>query len=396
MTLLRCGRVSVERLQLATAEVAAFIPAEKTHLLREIYKVAREEEKFRNGEIPAYTKIYVASSAEISPVSPEGAPSPHYPQPVRALSHSSSAGISQLGLPQMQRPPSRPRSAQPSIPVDDLQTNPFNQSPLPPAKRQKTTSPQAHQTQHVNYPDMYQQQYYPFAAMGHQTSGPHTPHQPTHPATHSQSQLLYPTHGHHLRYQPEIKSAPPGQQNFFVFPPDFPSPPPTGGFHTTFPHDAPSQHPATSHPSAHEGPHPPSFGAAYVAAQQLSSLRDTSLQTPSSASGPIGALAEPQPTPQHTSTSTHFANTRSSPYLPTPLRAAGLPGVGGTNAPNVSFSEFLNSPMTTGPAPASDGAVGRIRRKAKRSADHHGSLEDELSDDDDMMDTNRSPTKLKA
>ena len=396
MTLLRCGRVSVERLQLATAEVAAFIPAEKTHLLREIYKVAREEEKFRNGEIPGCTKIYVASSAEISPASPEGVPSPHYPQPVRAVSHSSSAGFSQLGLPQMQCPPSRPRSAQPSIPVDDLQNNPFNQSPLPPAKRQKTTSPQANQTQHVNYPDMYQQQYYPFTAISHQTSGPHTPHQPTHPPTHSQSQLLYPTHGQYLRYQPEIKSAPPGQQNFFVFPPDFPSPPPTGGFHTTFPHDAPSQHPATSHHSGHEGAHPPSFGAAYVAAQQLSSLRDTTLHTPSSAGGPFASLPEPQPTPRHTSTSTHFLNTRSSPYLPTPLRAAGLPGPGVTNAPNVSFSEFLNSPMTTGPAPASDGAVRRIRRRAKRSADNDGSLEDELSDDDDMMDMSRSPTKLKA
>jgi len=399
MTLLRCGRVSVERLQLATAEVAAFIPAEKTHLLREIYKVAREEEKFRNGEIPPTTTILVASSAEISPASDEGVPSPRYPQPVRAMSHSSSAGVSQLGVPQMQRPPSRPRSAQSSCPVDDLQNNPFNQSPLPPAKRQKTTSPQAHQTQHINYPDMYQQQYYPFSAISggqHQTSGQHAPHQPTHPPTHSQSQLLYPTHGQHLRYQPEIKSAPPGQQNFFVFPPDFPSPPPTGGFHTTFPHDAPSHHPPTSHPTAQGGSHPPSFGAAYVAAQQLSSLRDTSLQTPLSSNGPIATLPDPQPTPQHTSASTHFLNTRSSPYLPTPLRAAGLPGAGLTNAPNVSFSEFLNSPTTTGPAPASDGAVGRSRRGTKRSVDDDGSPEDQSSDDDDIMDTSRSPTKQKA
>jgi hypothetical protein len=64
-----------------------------------------------------------------------------------------------------------------------------------------------------------------------------------------------------------------------------------------------------------------------------------------------------------------------------------------TNAPNVSFSEFLNSPMTTGPGPASDGAVGRIRRGEKRSADDE-SLEE--SSDDDTMEVNRSPTKQKA
>src|SRR5437762_3701058 len=99
MTLLRCGRVPVERLQLATAEVAAFIPAEKTHLLKEIYRVAREEERFRNGDIPGSTKIYVASSAEISPASDEGAPSPLYHDSVRTLSHSSSsAGGPQLGI----------------------------------------------------------------------------------------------------------------------------------------------------------------------------------------------------------------------------------------------------------------------------------------------------------
>jgi hypothetical protein len=58
----------------------------------------------------------------------------------------------------------------------------------------------------------------------------------------------------------------------------------------------------------------------------------------------------------------------------------------------VSFSEFLNSPMTTGPAPASDGAVGR-RRGEKRSL---GSDEDsglESSDDEGTIDGDRSPSK---
>jgi len=396
MTLLRCGRIPVERLQLATAEVAAFIPPEKMHLLREIYRVGREEEKYRLGEIPGSTTIMVASSAEISPASDEGAPSPLYPEPVRAMSQT---GVSQLGIPQMQRPPSRPRSAQPSFPMDELQNNPFNPNGNPPAKRQKTSSPQGPQGQHVmHYPDMYQQQqYYNF-----QLTGQHHPHQHPHPQqqphqlTHSQSQLLYPTHGgQNLRYQPEIKSAPPGQQQFFVFPPDFPSPPPSGGFHTQFPHDH-HQQPPTSHaqhqqPQPQQPNHPAPFGAAaYAAAQQLSSLRETNSLQPPSSSG--SQLPEPQPTPQHASTSAHFLNTRSSPYLPTPLRAAGVPGTGVAAGPNVSFSEFLNSPMTAGPGPASDGAVGRIRRGEKRRASDDESGE-ESSDDEDTIDGNPSPSK---
>jgi hypothetical protein len=383
MTLLRCQRVPVERLQLATAEVAAFIPADKTHLLREIYRVGREEERYRLGEIPATAKVYVASSAELSPHGSDEVPSPIYPEPVRNGSQSSVGGVSQLGIPQMQRPPSRPRSAQPAFSVEDLNNNPFNQSALPPAKRQKTASPQGPPSQHVmNYP-MYDQQYYPFPVTGQQ------PQQ--HALTHSQSQLLYPTHNrNHLNYQQEVKSAPPGQQQFYVFPPDFPSPPPSGGFHTTFPHDAtqPTSHapqnPGNTTPSA-AGPH--TFGAAYVAAQQLSSLRETSnLQPPQ-------AVPDPQPTPQHAATSNHFLATRSSPFLPTPLRAAGIPGSAmSTTGPNVSFSEFLNSPMTAGPAPASDGAVSRNRRGEKRPASEESDLES--SDDEGTIEgDDPSPTK---
>jgi hypothetical protein len=383
MTLLRCQRVPIERLQLATAEVAAFIPADKTHLLREIYRVSREEERYRLGEIPGSSKVYVASSADLSPHSDE-VPSPIYPEPLRAMSHSSSTtGISQLGIPQSQRPPSRPRSAQPSFSVEDLHNNPFNTNSMPAAKRQKTASPTAPGGQHVmHYPEMYQQQYYQL-----QMGQP----QPQHTLSHSQSQLLYPTHnGQNFRYhQQEVKSAPPGQQQFYVFPPDFPSPPPSGGFHTTFPHDSASQntshaqHPASQSSSGTSAPHP--YGAAYVAAQQLSSLRETNLPPPS------GPLPEPQPTPQHTSTS-HFLNPRSSPYLPTPLRAAGVPG-SVSAGPNVSFSEFLNSPMTAGPAPASDGAVGRIRRGEKRGVSDDDNGLDDSSDDEGTIDGDRSPSK---
>jgi hypothetical protein len=60
--------------------------------------------------------------------------------------------------------------------------------------------------------------------------------------------------------------------------------------------------------------------------------------------------------------------------------------------PNVSFSEFLNSPMTAGPGPASDGAVGRIRRGEKRRASDDDSA-DESSDDEGTIDGDRSPSK---
>ena len=102
-------------------------------------------------------------------------------------------------------------------------------------------------------------------------------------------------------------------------------------------------------------------------------------------------MPEPQPTPKHASTSTHFLNTRSSPYLPTPLRAAGVPGTGVSAGPNVSFSEFLNSPLTTGPTPASDGAVGRIRRGEKRRASDD-SVE-ESSDEEGTIEMNPSPSR---
>jgi len=50
--------------------------------------------------------------------------------------------------------------------------------------------------------------------------------------------------------------------------------------------------------------------------------------------------------------------------------------------------------MTTGPALASDGAVGRIRRGEKRSAnDDDSGLEDESSDDEGTIEADRSPTK---
>ncbi|SJX63920.1 uncharacterized protein SRS1_14622 [Sporisorium reilianum f. sp. reilianum] len=49
LTILRSPRVKVARLQLATAEVVALIKADKVSLLMDVYRIAREEERLREG-----------------------------------------------------------------------------------------------------------------------------------------------------------------------------------------------------------------------------------------------------------------------------------------------------------------------------------------------------------
>ncbi|OLL26951.1 hypothetical protein NEOLI_000742 [Neolecta irregularis DAH-3] len=66
LRMLRCGKVPVNRLELATAEVAAYIPPDKTNLLREIYRVAREEERLRIGEIDPSTKTLLLQHIRIT------------------------------------------------------------------------------------------------------------------------------------------------------------------------------------------------------------------------------------------------------------------------------------------------------------------------------------------
>ncbi|KTW31540.1 hypothetical protein T552_00182 [Pneumocystis carinii B80] len=63
ITMLRCSKIPINRLELATAEISTFIPPDKTSLLREIYHVAREEEKMRNGDIEKSTEIYITLTA---------------------------------------------------------------------------------------------------------------------------------------------------------------------------------------------------------------------------------------------------------------------------------------------------------------------------------------------
>lgn len=74
MFMLRNGQVPVSRLELATSENAALIPTDKNGLLWEIYRVAREEERVKNGEVGPTHSIYVTTttrSSRSNPTEPE-------------------------------------------------------------------------------------------------------------------------------------------------------------------------------------------------------------------------------------------------------------------------------------------------------------------------------------
>lgn len=65
MTMLRCGMARVSRLELATAEVGAAIPPDKWELLREIYRVAKEEEKLRDGLIGPASRVFLKEEPDL-------------------------------------------------------------------------------------------------------------------------------------------------------------------------------------------------------------------------------------------------------------------------------------------------------------------------------------------
>ncbi|KZP01676.1 hypothetical protein CALVIDRAFT_559477 [Calocera viscosa TUFC12733] len=59
LSILRSPLILVSRLELSTAEQNHLIPPERIAILRELYKVAREDEKRRRGEVPADQDIVV-------------------------------------------------------------------------------------------------------------------------------------------------------------------------------------------------------------------------------------------------------------------------------------------------------------------------------------------------
>jgi hypothetical protein len=55
LTMLRCRKVPVAKLEAATAEANAHIPPEKAPLLEEIYRVAKMEERYRSGGLGTFS-----------------------------------------------------------------------------------------------------------------------------------------------------------------------------------------------------------------------------------------------------------------------------------------------------------------------------------------------------
>ncbi|KAI5790183.1 hypothetical protein EDC01DRAFT_616572 [Geopyxis carbonaria] len=65
LTMLRCQKVPISKLESATSEVMVQIPNERIPLLEEIYRVARHEERANRNELPPDTVVYVAASEKI-------------------------------------------------------------------------------------------------------------------------------------------------------------------------------------------------------------------------------------------------------------------------------------------------------------------------------------------
>ncbi|KAL7270493.1 hypothetical protein RUND412_006800 [Rhizina undulata] len=76
LTMLRSRKVPVQKLEDATAEVMAQIPKEKAPLLEEIYRVAKQEERYINGQLPRGTLCFVAASEKIVKSPNQKVPSP--------------------------------------------------------------------------------------------------------------------------------------------------------------------------------------------------------------------------------------------------------------------------------------------------------------------------------
>ncbi|BFZ59389.1 hypothetical protein YB2330_000398 [Saitoella coloradoensis] len=369
MTMLRCGKVPVNRLELATAEVGAFIPQDKTGLLKEIYRVAREEERLRNGEIDAQSKVYVASTAAGSPIAGEDVPSPIYVEPPVRTSQSDSFPI------HVHEKVDRARSAAPAFPVEDAQ-NPFQVPGQMEIKRRKVSNPKMNA---YAMPSIQEERHYPhnmnmgMGGMGSQVQNldvgqgmvppgyyqmqetqtgqaaiygrPRVPgqghqQQQQHQQQQMQSQdmgMMYPQQmmvQHSINMQQGQVS---GQgmtidqtAQYYaatgVWPSEFPppSPPPTGmfgvGAGVGYEGGVPRASPTTMGQYSAAAFNPVSLNAPIVPSplSQRQFQRDYQL---------------PAPTPQKSQL--NQSHLKSSPTLPTPLR-------GGV----ISFSEFLNSPMT--------------------------------------------------
>lgn len=311
MTMLRCAKVPTNRLELATAEVAAFIPPDKINLLREIYRVGREEERFKCREIPGETRIFVAATASVGPGSLEDFPSPSTAglRPTDDITpRSASMSETHMALQRSTSHHATPQydEADPFGETADIQQG---YAMLPP--------------QHFYYPNTDVNNYapHPSAAVMNASSQSISSQQ----FQQAQQQQMYAAQHAHTRRQS-------AQPSIAIAPSQY--------VQQTWPHNLENSWPqsppnsAVIHqPSMDQQMHQPQHTVG-VPTQSTFYTEQHNLETPSKLN----------------KNSQQDQSNRSSPYLPTPLRPD--PNFSAQrNGQGVSFSDYLQSPRTGGPGP---------------------------------------------
>lgn len=309
MTMLRCGKIPANRLELATAEVAAFIPPDKINLLREIYRVGREEERYKCDEIPGDTRVYVAATATVSAAGLEidspstcGLATREDITPKTssmgdthvALQRSTSHQTSQFEGPE--DPFADTTDIQQGYPMMPTQNFYYGNGDVS-SYAASSNAAVMHATNQALSAQQFQQaqQQQMFAAQQ-----AHTRRQSRQPLGHVQDAFGVPVWPQTLDHA-------------------WPTSPSIGVF----------QQPSIDHPLGQAQPHHPS-GQQTTYYNQVQSLGTPARQT-----------------------SHNNPEQRSSPFLPTPIRPD--PNFSAPRAPAaVSFSDYLHSPRTGGPGPTQD------------------------------------------
>lgn len=326
MIMLRCGRVLTNRLELATAEVAAFIPPDKINLLREIYRVAREEERFRCNEIPADTRIFVAATASIQ---------------LNGLDDLNSPSTSGM-LPSTEQGHQMPRSASLHDTHMALQRSTSHHT-----SQYDEADPFAESAEiQGSYPMMPPQNfYYGNAANGYTSQSNTAVMNATNQSLsaqqfqHAQQQQMFAAQQAHTRRQStqgnmgnsnvqNPYSQVTWQQN--MVPNNWPQSPPNSA---VFQQTSLNQH-------MHNSQHP----------ELTSSSQDQFYSQSNPVATPAKQLAGTQ----------QDQKLRSSPYLPTPLRPDPKFSAQRAAAQGVSFSDYLNSPRTVGPGTLNGDGNGEV------------------------------------
>ena len=438
ITMLRSGKAPVNRLELATAEVAAYIPQEKTTVLREVYKVAREEERFKLGAVDASHKVFIEKRDD-SQFTDDSSPSVRsssttiidgLPRPlcntIRMPQRSKSAmNIHSLEMTASKSPVRGTRRLSDYEVQEDTDRDDVSQhkrqktgrtdehSLLVPSETMNMTQdqqrlPGPHNNMVEMYPPLYyfhqnvasdqQQMMYQFQAnqqppqmnnlpQSHMTNIKFHVRQPSNSEVITKTEPM-DNHNDQIEQQQQQQQQHQQQQSmqsqpFYIWPSDYPLPSyPSTAY--TIQHDQQHEqksqthslqqshdHSQTENQLHHQYSAPPNnlsvfdalrphFNHTHQQEQQNHHLPLPMTTSSSAATLPLPSAVPFAPvapsvsnmrqTPQRGG-KTHYNH--SSPYLPTPLRFGMTPGsIGRYPAGHLTFSEFLNSPLSHAPRDA--------------------------------------------